>query len=269
MTFYNNLFPTDISYGSKGGPNWNTTVVELKSGHEQRNQKWSRPRYSYDVGYGVKSFDQLDALLAHFHESRGRVHSFPYKDHGDYAATNQTLVLDGSPTTQLIKTYGSGYNNYVRNITLPTSASVTLNSSLYTSYSIDATTGIMTHTASWTGTITAITKANPGVVTVTGHGRTTGDVIYLSSIGGMVELNGVAVTITVIDSDTFSIGVDTTTYTTYTSGGSADKYVQPTDSLVWTGEFNVPVRYDTDTLPVNLEYYLYGSTQVPLIEVKV
>src|SRR5689334_5638195 len=34
-------------------------------------------------------------------------------------------------------------------------------------------------------TITGITQANPGVVSVTGHGWSNGDVVYLSGVGGM------------------------------------------------------------------------------------
>ena len=40
----------------------------------------------------------------------------------------------------------------------------------------------------------------------------------------MVEVNGLYFTITVIDPDTFSIGVNTSAYTAYTSGGTATKY---------------------------------------------
>ena len=44
-------------------------------------------------------------------------------------------------------------------------------------------------------TITAITKANPAVVTSTAHGLTDGTVVTISSVAGMTEINGkVAVT---------------------------------------------------------------------------
>lgn len=74
--------------------------------------------------------------------------------------------------------------------------------------------------------ISAITKANPGVVTVTGHGYVTGDTLDFASVGGMTELNGNEYRITRIDDNTFSLRtltgvvVDTTSYTTYTSGGT-------------------------------------------------
>lgn len=67
--------------------------------------------------------------------------------------------------------------------------------------------------------VTAVTKANPGQVTATAHGLTTGDEIAFFGIGGMIELNGKGFTVTVVDTDTFTIGVDTTAYTTFTTGG--------------------------------------------------
>jgi hypothetical protein len=65
--------------------------------------------------------------------------------------------------------------------------------------------------------ITAITKANPGVVTAPFHGLESGAEVYLSGIEGMEELNGRVVTITVLDDDRFSIGVNTSGYGAFTA----------------------------------------------------
>lgn len=68
--------------------------------------------------------------------------------------------------------------------------------------------------------ITAITKANPGQVTTSeNHGLATGDVVILEDVGGMIEVNNMAFTVTVVDATHFTLGVNTTAYTTYTSGG--------------------------------------------------
>jgi hypothetical protein len=70
-----------------------------------------------------------------------------------------------------------------------------------------------------TTTITAVTKANPGSVAAVGHGLTTGDEIAFFNVGGMTELNGNGYTVTVVDVDNFTIGVDSSAFTTFTSGG--------------------------------------------------
>ncbi len=75
-------------------------------------------------------------------------------------------------------------------------------------------------TAGTSKTITAITRANPGVVTAVAHGFSTGNRIAFSNVVGMTQVNGNVYTITVIDEDTFSI-VDTSSFTAYSSAGTA------------------------------------------------
>lgn len=83
--------------------------------------------------------------------------------------------------------------------------------------------------------IVAITKANPGVVTTKGpHGLKTDQSVVLPGVGGMTELTS-RYTVTVLTSTTFSIGIDTTTYTTYTSGGSV-AFVSLTSTLGSDGQ---------------------------------
>lgn len=69
--------------------------------------------------------------------------------------------------------------------------------------------------------ISAITKANPAVITTTSaHGYSTGNDVDIHSVGGMVELTDGSYTVTVLDSTSFSLdGIDSTAYTVYTSGG--------------------------------------------------
>ena len=68
--------------------------------------------------------------------------------------------------------------------------------------------------------ITAVSNANPAVVTSKGHGRVTGDYVEITSVEGMTQLNGNEFSITVIDQDTFSLdGIDATGYGIYAAGG--------------------------------------------------
>lgn len=73
-----------------------------------------------------------------------------------------------------------------------------------------------------TKAITGATQANPCVLTVTGHGLTTGRIIHVVSVVvGMTQLNDNLYTVTVIDPNTISLdGVDSTGFTAYDSGGS-------------------------------------------------
>ena len=76
-------------------------------------------------------------------------------------------------------------------------------------------------------TITAATKASPGVLTSNSHGFSNGDEIFIASVGGMTELNGRnyrvanSTTNTFTLTDLFGAAINTTSFTTYTSGGTA------------------------------------------------
>jgi len=73
-------------------------------------------------------------------------------------------------------------------------------------------------------TITAITKANPAVVSVTNHGFVDGDVVYIAGVVGMTEVNGGTFVVNQLTTGTFEL-VDTnsTGYGTYSSGGKVDQ----------------------------------------------
>lgn len=68
--------------------------------------------------------------------------------------------------------------------------------------------------------ISAITKANPAVVTSVGHGLVEGIPVRLSQIVGMTELNDDLFVPVNVAPDTFELaGVDSSDYGTYASGG--------------------------------------------------
>ncbi|GEM_PF-5510499 len=81
--------------------------------------------------------------------------------------------------------------------------------------------GILLYWRAMTGvSITGASQANPCVIDAPGHGLTTGNSYRISEVVGMTELNDKDYTITVIDSDSFSLdGIDSTAYTAYSSGG--------------------------------------------------
>ena len=69
------------------------------------------------------------------------------------------------------------------------------------------------------GAITDITQANPAQVTAPDHGIQSNQVITIREAGGMTEVNGGLFTITYVDDDNFSLGVDSSAFTAYTDGG--------------------------------------------------
>lgn len=78
--------------------------------------------------------------------------------------------------------------------------------------------------ASDTITITGATQANPVVITGT-NTLNNGDVVDISGVVGMTELNGNAYTVANVTSTTFELeAIDGTAFTAYTSGGTAEQF---------------------------------------------
>lgn len=67
--------------------------------------------------------------------------------------------------------------------------------------------------------ITGISQANPGNVTAVAHGFATGDIVIIEGVVGMTQVNGRYYTIIVTGADNFTIGIDTSAYTAWSSGG--------------------------------------------------
>lgn len=203
-------FIDSISYGSKGGPLFSTTVVTVDSGFEQRNVNWLYPKSSYDVSFGVRDRVDLYDLVRFFRAMKGKGHSFRYKDWADFKSHHgDQITQDVSDTDQvigtgdgvlkvfqLVKNYEEGILVGVRKIVKPVVGTVVIaldGVTQSTGWSVDTTTGLVTFTTA------------PGV--------------------------GVSIT-----------------------AGY---------------EFDVPVRFDSDSIETNYEYYEGGSASVGLVEIRI
>ena len=75
-----------------------------------------------------------------------------------------------------------------------------------------------------TDTITGITRANPAVVTAGSHPFSDGDLVQITAVAGMVQVNGVTFTVANKTTNTFELaGINSSAYTTYGSAGTATK----------------------------------------------
>jgi len=97
--------------------------------------------------------------------------------------------------------------------------------------------------------ITAITSANPAVVTAASHGFSNGDRVFLSSVEGMTEVNNLEFTVAGATTDTFELsGIDSSAYTAYASGGTAGKIVEVTTTYSGTDIFEINHAQSADVL---------------------
>ena len=69
--------------------------------------------------------------------------------------------------------------------------------------------------------ITGATQANPVQITATAHGRSTGDVVQITGVAGMGQINDRLFTVTVTGANTLTLdGVNGSAFSAYTSGGT-------------------------------------------------
>ncbi len=207
IAFHEVRFPTAIAFGASGGPERKTDIVALGSGHEERNSRWADSRRRYNAGYGVKSLDDLHAVIAFFEERRGRLYGFRWKDRADWkscapnatpAAGDQVIGTGDGETTafQLVKTYGAEHAPWTRTIAKPVAGSILVavdGVPLSEGWSCDDTTGLVTFSAA----------PEEGAAITAGY------------------------------------------------------------------QFDVPVRFDSDTLEINLSHFTAGDIPaVPLVEIR-
>lgn len=138
--------------------------MDLDSAAEERISRWSGPRRTFNVGYGIKGQADL-AIVRDFAICRdGPANSFRFKDWSDFttssngfsapAATDQTIGAGDAVTTtfQLTKTYSSGGVTRTRNLLKPVAGTVVVavNGTPVASagnWSVNTTTGIITFTS--------------------------------------------------------------------------------------------------------------------------
>lgn len=90
------------------------------------------------------------------------------------------------------------------------------------------------------GSITGATQANPCVLTVTAHPFVNGDLVKITGVVGMTQLNGNVYTVAGAATNTFQLsGVNSTGFTAYSSGGTAKLvrtvYVDPLSDAIQDG----------------------------------
>lgn len=292
-------FPDKLSYGASGGPQFRTSIVELASGFEQRNADWSVERRRYDLIHSAKKREDFDELLAYYIAiARGRLHGFRFRDPTDYNDTHGDAVGwlgttgygTGYPTYQMQKRYVSGSTGALRPIAKPYGTIAVTRGGVAVVYAtgspqgageitIDTSSGIITFQADAALVISVHTLGSSHQFrTATDLGLTIGDKVYLSGVTGTAAdlLNGIAHTITnkVVGSPTeyiWTISTNTGGSPTLTgSGGTAYAYPQADEALLWSGEFDVPVRFDTDELMAMVRGpRVFDLDRIPLVEIRV
>jgi len=213
----------------------------------------------------------------------GRAHEFRFKDWSDYksgsvasavTAIDQSIGSGNGVTAafQLVKNYTSGLI-YQRTIKKPVTGSVRVSiddDEQAGNWTVDTATGIITIENIVKTITSAVSSGANTVLTSNAHGLVAGDSAYLSTFtGAWAGLNAARYYVASVTTNTFTIAHDSSGYAAYSANGGQLSTLPQTGETVKAGfEFDVPCRFDTDNMDVNLENYLTGSTDLPIIEVR-
>jgi len=146
MAFDDVRLPEEVERESMSIPRFQTTVVTLGKGAEQRNVDWAQQRLKFDISYGIQSKADFDDVVQFFYARLGRARGFRFKDWSDFEAANTQIGVGDGVTTafQLSKRYTSVVT-YVRKILCPVTGTVqAFVNGVPTGASVNYATGIIT-----------------------------------------------------------------------------------------------------------------------------
>lgn len=157
QSFSEERFPLRVAFGTSGGPERRTDIVRLSTGFESRNQRHRHSVRRYDAGSGIKSLEDLAAVLDFFEARRGKLVGFRFSDPLDRRSSKfgaeitpfDQLIGTGDGATvgfALVKTYGEGEAAYSRPIDKPVAGTVLIavdGTEIAEGFTVDPTTGLV------------------------------------------------------------------------------------------------------------------------------
>jgi uncharacterized protein (TIGR02217 family) len=141
-----------------------------------------------------------------------------------------------------------------------------------TGFSVDYTTGEITFDANVSSAIEGISNAAQAVVQITGHSHTVNQTLHFSAVVGMTEINGLRATVLAVTPNTLTVDLDTTGFSTYTSGGDVNTQPQSGETPTSGCYFDIPMRFDVEAMQAtmiarNSRDLILGAV-VPFIETR-
>lgn len=290
MAFHDTRLPVDVERGALGGPGFKTTVTPLGSGKEQRNIDWARTRAEFDIGYGLMDQDSvlleatIDSLLSFFYTREGKAHTFRFKDWSDFkigdwensTTDNQSVATGGTSITLTASTIsftatdtiadsGNDLEKFLAADYIEISGSASNNGTFLISTTsagtITVPSGIVNEGAGASVTITLLRESD-----LIFKRYSDGGIDYDRPITHLVSGRVVVLKDNVVQTESTHYTISLTTgLITWTAGNWPAVGVDIQVAI----EFDIPMRFDTDKLKLNLLMFRRGSWQnIPLVEEK-
>ena len=246
-------------------------IVTTSGGQEYRSLAHPFPVRKFDVSYLLDKDDTYAELQAIYHRAHGKYAGFRIRCIDEWSSNgrvgtptpfDQAMGLVASGVYQMRKWYGtdksSGATGYAyREVKKPVSGTprVGIQSTEIRSadWSVDTTTGRVTFAADQTYAISGISQAGSAVITIGASTLVVGQSIHVSGVAGMTQINGLRALITGKFGTTIVVSINSTAFSTYTSGGVIHTRPQAGESVTAGFEFDFPVRFNS-SMPIGQDF---------------
>lgn len=273
MAFLEERFTQLIRYGSSWTEDYAVTAVESAGGDSYKSLQHRFPRRTFDASVMLDEATLWNEVVNVYQRAFGRYAGFRVRCFDEWSTNgrkspptpfDQPLLLVSAGVYQLVKYYGTdkaalaGLGHPYRKLKKPVAATtrVAIQTTEIRSadWSVDTTTGLVTFAADQTRPITAISKAASAVLDVgAGHPFVTGMSVHVSTVAGMTQINGLRALVTATGATTITLAINSTAFSTYSSGGVVHTRPQAGETPTAGCEFDFPVEF-TSALPVGMDY---------------
>lgn len=272
--------------GASYGDEYSVEITQTANRGEYRRLVQPYPVRIFNVTYTKYTATLWDEILSLYHRCYGMYAGFRVRVLDDYStndmtgaptATDQILetISQVNATYQLQKAIVSGTALSIglpyRTIFKPVSGTVKLAiggvEQIYpTMWNGVDTTGVMTF-ANIVKSITAITQAASAVITVgASHGFLVNMSVYFSGVIGMTQINGLRGLITSVGATTITVNINSTAFTAYSSGGTADTKPQLTEVVTGGCEYDIPCRFNSRIDIKSITTNIAETSEIEIIE---
>ena len=283
--FLEERLPINVRAGASYADQYAVEITQTASGSEYRRLVHPYPVRTYTVFYTQQTASLWADIMALYHRAYGMFAGFRVKALDDYTtnartgtptATDQTLeTITAGSVYQLQVAYGTGgtplsIGEPVRTIFKPVASTTRVAIGTIeqpaASWSVSTVTGRVTFAANKTRSITGITKAASAVITVGAHTFVTGESVYISGVVGMTQINGQRGLITGTSATEITVAINSTAYTTYSSGGTVNTNPQTGETVKGGCEFDIPCRFNSRIDVTHLSPSVRETSQIEIIE---
>lgn len=282
--FLEERLPVNVQMGASYSDAYNVEITTTSSGSEYRRLIHPFPVRTFSIEYAEKKTDLWAKVISMYHRAYGMYAGFRVRCLDDFSTNGQTgtptpfdapMALVSTGVYQLQRFYGtngtplSSVGFPKRTIFKPVSGTVRVGVSGIeisdSGWSVNNATGEVFFAANKTANITAITKGSTTLIACAGHALSTGESVHISAVNGMTQINGKrAVILSVVAGVSITVGLDSSAYSAYGSGGGLNTRPQAGESVMAGCQFDIPCRFNShiDIRHVSTDFRESGAIDI-------